>query len=61
MAEIVEFSIKARQRPPPKPSGRRFDADNGNVLFLPCVRREPIDGESVGQAAPDAGGKKRIS
>ena len=62
MAEIVEFSSKVRLRPPPKPPGRRFGAEeDGTVLFLPCVRREAIEGDPVGGGLSASGDRKRIS
>ena len=61
MAEIVEFSSKVRLRPPPKLPGRRFGGDDGTVLFLPCVRYGPIEGDQTGHDGTGAGERKRIS
>ena len=61
MAEIVEFSSKLRLRPPPRSPLRRFGAEEGTVLFLPCVRREPIAVDPAGHDGTAAGERKRIS
>ncbi len=64
MAEIVEFSSKVRQRPPPRSSQRRFGADRakgeGTVLFLPCVRHEPIEDNPAGQDAASKSDRRQI-